>query len=88
MRRGDVIAAVAQGRADTVATLAHRRIGKSNGGEVVLGGADAGDIDLHLDDVGVDPIDSGAKRLEKHKACALTLAGVVAREYDVAHKDT
>ena len=28
---------------------------------------DAGDIDLHLDDVGVDAVDGGAEGLEEHR---------------------
>src|SRR6185437_2726935 len=62
----NVVAAVLQRRADTLAAFAHRGIGQADGDKVVFVGSDAGDVNLNLDHVGVNAIDSGTESLNKH----------------------
>ena len=66
MGRRDVVAAVLQRGADAVAALADCGIGQADGVKVVLVGLDAGAVDFHLDDVGVDAVDGGAEGLVEH----------------------
>ena len=67
--RRNVVAGVLQRRADTLAALAHRRVGQSNGDELALFiRLEMGDIDLNLDQVGVDAIHGRAECLVKHEA--------------------
>jgi len=42
-------------------------VGQADGVEVILVGLDAGAIDFHLNDIGVDAIDRGAESLVKHR---------------------
>ncbi len=66
VRGGNVIAAVLQRGADAVAALAHRGVGQADGVEVVLIALDAGAVDFHLNDVGVDAVDGGAESFIEH----------------------
>ena len=63
---GDVVTAVFQRGADAVAALAHGSVGQSDGVEMILIALDAGAVDFHLNDVGVDPVDGGAESLVEH----------------------
>jgi len=65
---GMSVAAVLQRGAYAVAALAHSGIGQANGVKVILVGLDAGTIDLHLNNVGVDAVDRGAEGLVEHGA--------------------
>jgi hypothetical protein len=66
VRGGNVVSAIAQGGAYAVAALADGGIGQADGVEMVVVGLDPGDVDLDLDDVGVDSVDYGAKGLVEH----------------------
>jgi len=63
VRGGDVVTAVAECGADTVAAFAHGRVGQADGVELIFGGLDAGYVDFDFDDVGIDAIDGGAEGL-------------------------
>lgn len=63
---GNVVTAVFQRSPDPVSAFAHRRIRQPNRMEMILVRLDAGAIDLHLNDIGVDAIDRGAECLIKH----------------------
>src|SRR5438552_925038 len=78
----NIVAAVAQRRADALAALAHRRIGQADGVEVVFRGANAGDIDLNFDDRRVYAVDGGAESLEEHEWRSISEA-VVSRQSSV-----
>jgi hypothetical protein len=60
------IAGVLDGGPDAVASLEHRRIGEADGVEDVLLGNHAAVIDLDIDEVGVDAVDSRAVGLEEN----------------------
>ncbi len=70
VRGGNVVAAVLEGCADPVAALAHSGVGKADSVEVVLIALDAGAVDFHLNNVGVDAVDGGAESLIEHGALA------------------
>jgi hypothetical protein len=61
MGRRDVVTAILQRGANAVAALAYGGIGQADGVEVALIALDAGAVDFHLNDVGVDPVDGGAE---------------------------
>ena len=63
----NVVAAVLQRGADPVAAFAHRGVGQSDGVEVIFIGLDAGDVDLDLNDAGIDAIHRGARGLIEHE---------------------
>ena len=63
----NVVAAVLQRRADAVAAFAHRGVGQADGVKVVFVLLDAGDVDLDLNDVGVDAVDGGTQGLVEHR---------------------
>jgi hypothetical protein len=56
-----------EGMSYPVATLAHRRVGESDGMKVILIGLDAGDVHLNLNDAGIDAIDRCAQGLIEHE---------------------
>jgi len=66
MRGRDVVPAVFQRGADAVTALAHGGVGQANGVEVVLIALDAGAVDFHLNDVGIDAVDGGAESFVEH----------------------
>jgi hypothetical protein len=51
---------VLDGGADAVAALAHGGVGQADGMEVILVGLDSGEVDLDVDDVRVNAVDSSA----------------------------
>src|SRR5712692_11992187 len=59
----DVVAAVFQRRAYAVTALAHGRVGQADGVEVIFGSLDAGNINLNLNDAGIDAIHRRAQSL-------------------------
>ncbi len=71
LRGRNVVAAILQRGAHAVAALAHRGVGQADGVEVVLIALDAGAVDLHLNDVGVDAVDRGAECLIEHGVARL-----------------
>lgn len=60
---GDIIAAILQRGAHAVAALANGCVRQAHGVEVVLIALDARAVDLHLNDIGVDAINSCALRV-------------------------
>jgi len=70
LRGRNVVAAVLQSGADAVAAFAHSGVGQADGVEVILVALDAGAVDFHLNNVGVDAVDGGAESLIKHVATA------------------
>src|SRR5208337_3022997 len=62
----DVVAAVLQRRADAFAALANRGVGQADRGEGVVLGLDGGDINLDLDEAGIDAIYGSADCLIEH----------------------
>ena len=54
------------GGAHAIARLAHGGVGQADGAEFALLKDDAGEVDLHVDDVGVDAVDGGAAGFEEH----------------------
>lgn len=62
----NIVAAILQRGADAVPALAHGGVGQAHSVEVAFVGADAGNIYLDFDDVGVYAIDGGAECLVKH----------------------
>jgi len=82
VRGGDVVTAVAECGADTVAAFAHGRVGQADGVELIFGGLDAGYVDFDFDDVGIDAIDGGAEGLIEHGS-----SGVSSRKCDLLHED-
>src|SRR5215470_12737000 len=71
---GELEASVADGRADAVAALAYRGIGKTDGGE---GGQARRDVDLHEDVVGLHAEDGGRPHARQHEASVGTKRGTV-----------
>ena len=71
MRRWHVVTAVFQRRADPLPALAHRRVGQAYSMKPVLGGPDAGNVYLNLNNIGVNAINRRAERLEEHKGTRL-----------------
>src|SRR5215472_8450996 len=69
----DLKTAVPQGGADALATLTYRSVGQTDGLKVVFGVADIADVDLNFNDVGVNPVDCGALRLEEHSCGSFSL---------------
>ena len=61
-------AGVADGGADAVAAFADGGVGKADGVEMILRGLHSGEVDLDVDDAGVDAIDGGAEGGEEHGA--------------------
>ena len=66
-RRRNVAPAILQRGRDAVATLADGGVGQANGVEVVLIGLDARNVDLDLNNVGVDAVDGGAESFVEHE---------------------
>jgi hypothetical protein len=65
--RRDIVAGILQRRPNALAALAHRRIRQPDRHEVVaVIQPYARDIDLDLDDIGIDAVHSGAESLEEH----------------------
>src|ERR1039458_6608888 len=64
--RWNVVAAVFQRRPDALAAFPHRGVGQPDRHERVVLGLYRSDIDLHLDEAGVDAIHGGAKCLIEH----------------------
>jgi len=63
---GKVEAGVLDGGADAVARLADCSVGEADGGEGLFLGFNAGEVDLYVDDVGVDAVNGGAASFEEH----------------------
>jgi hypothetical protein len=68
VRRWNVIPTVLQCRANAVTTLAHGRVGQTDGVEMVLIALDTGHIHFDFDDAGIDAIDGGTKSFVEHRA--------------------
>jgi hypothetical protein len=66
VRGRDVVAAILQRGADAVAALADGGVGQADGVEVVLIALDAGAVDFHLNNVGIDAVDGGAESFVEH----------------------
>ena len=60
----NIVSGILQRGADALAALAHRGIGQANGVKVIFVGADAGDVNLNLDDIGINAIHRGAQSFE------------------------
>jgi hypothetical protein len=67
MRRRDVVAAVAECGPDTVAAFPHGCVGQAHGVRVIFAGLDAGDVDLNLNDAGVNALNGGAEGVVEHE---------------------
>ena len=67
MRGRNVVSAVFEGGANAVAALADGGVGEADGVEVILITLDAGAVDLHLNNVGVDAVDRGAESFVEHE---------------------
>ncbi len=67
VRRRHVEPGVLDGGADAVAALAHGGVGQADGMEVILIGLDSGEVDLDVNDVRVNAVDSSAEGFEEHK---------------------
>jgi hypothetical protein len=51
----------ATARRDPIAAFAHRRIGQSDGVKIIFIGLDAGEVNLNLDDAGINAIHPALK---------------------------
>ena len=60
------VAGVLDGGADAVAAFADGGVGQAHGVKVVFVRDHAAVVHLNIDEVGVDPVDSGAEGLEEH----------------------
>ncbi len=65
--RWNIVAAIFQRRANSVAAFADSRIRQADRVKVVFLHFDAGDIHFHFNDVGVNAIDSGTQGLIEHR---------------------
>src|ERR1019366_8237062 len=63
----NVEAGVLDGGAHAVAGLADGGVGQADGVELLFVGLDAGEVDLDVDDAGVDAVDGGAAGFEEHR---------------------
>lgn len=71
MRGRQVETGVLDGRADPVPRLPHRGIRQAHGGERLVLLGDAREVDLNVDDVSVDPVNSSGAGFEEHAVCLL-----------------
>ena len=72
MWRGrNVVSAILQRGSHALAALAHGSIGQANGGETFVICLDPGDIDFHVDHIGINPINGSAAGFIEHPAKSL-----------------
>src|SRR5581483_7457707 len=62
----DIVATILERRTNTVAALAHRRVGKPNRVKVIFVHSDAGNVHFHFNDVGIDAVHGGAQGFIEH----------------------
>jgi hypothetical protein len=60
VRGGNVVSAILEGGAHSIAAFAHRCVGQPHSVEMILVSPDAGAVDLHLNNIGIDAVDGGA----------------------------
>ena len=64
---GNIVATIFQSCADAVATLAHRSVRQADCVEIVFFRFYVGNIHFHVDNAGVDAVNSGTNGLVKHR---------------------
>ncbi len=66
LARRNIVAAVLERRLHALSALLYGGIRETDGKELVIALCDSRDIDFHLDEVGIDPINGSAEGLVKH----------------------